>query len=71
MACVLTLSCLLKYRQVFSMSKKFSVYEGRFVCQSCKAEVMSARFWKQEVELSWKCKACEGVSTVSLNGRGY
>ena len=53
------------------MSKKFSIYEGRFFCHSSKNEVLTARYWKQEVELSWKCKECEEVSTVSLNGRGY
>ena len=48
------------------MSKKFSIYEGRFFCHSCKNEVLTARYWKQEVELSWKCKECEEVSVVSL-----
>ena len=56
------------------MSKKFSIYEGRFFCHSCKNEVLTARYWKQEVELSWKCKECEEVSTllalmvVDING---
>jgi RNase P subunit RPR2 len=71
MACEQTLSCLLRFKQVLSMSKKFSIYEGRFFCHSCKNEVLTARYWKQEVELSWKCKECEEVSVVSLSGRGY
>lgn len=53
------------------MAKKFSVYEGKFVCHKCKAEVHTARYWTREVELSWKCKSCDEVSTVNLSVRGY
>ena len=53
------------------MSKKFSIYEGQFVCHGCKGKVPTARFWKSEVELTWKCKECEHVSKVNLYVRGY
>jgi len=53
------------------MSKKFTVYDGTFFCHECKAEIPTARFWKAEVELSWKCKECEHVSQVDLYVRGY
>ena len=53
------------------MSKKFTIYDGTFFCHECKAEVPTARFWKAQVELSWKCKGvrarfpgrpvCEGL----------
>ena len=53
------------------MSKKFTIYDGKFFCHECKAEVPTARFWKSQVELTWKCKNCEHVSQVDLYVRGY
>lgn len=34
---------------------KFSVYEGRFSCHTCKEEVSSLRLWRETLELTWMC----------------
>lgn len=45
---------------------------GQFSCQSCGKNSTSARFYKSLLELTWKCKSCEHVSTVSIfKERGY
>lgn len=51
------------------MSKsKYTVYPGKFICQSCKVEVSSLRLYPKTQEVTWMCK--EGhTSNVSLNKR--
>lgn len=49
---------------------KFSVYNGTFVCQKCRAEVAKARFWKDTYDFTWMCD-CKFVSKVNLYARGY
>lgn len=49
---------------------KFSVYEGVFPCQKCKAEVYRARFWRDTYDFTWMCE-CKFVSKVNLYGKGY
>ena len=51
------------------MSKsKYTVYPGKFVCQSCKIEVTSLRLYPLTQEVTWMCKDGH-TSTVSLNRR--
>ena len=53
------------------MSKKFTVYDGTFFCHECKEKIPTARFWKSQIELSWKCKECGHISVVDLYVKGY
>jgi hypothetical protein len=34
---------------------KFSVYNGKFPCHTCKEEVLSLRLWRETLELTWMC----------------
>lgn len=34
----------------------FSVYYGKFVCHTCKAEVKSLRLYAETKEATWMCK---------------
>jgi len=34
---------------------RFTVYEGKFPCHTCKEEVTSIRLWKETLELTWMC----------------
>lgn len=49
---------------------KFSLYEGTFVCQKCKAEVLSARFYLDSFDFTWMCDN-KHLSKINLYGRGY
>ena len=35
--------------------KKFSVFEGKFPCHTCKEEVISIRLWYENNDLTWMC----------------
>ena len=35
--------------------KKFSVFEGKFPCHTCKEEVTSLRLWYANNDLTWMC----------------
>lgn len=52
------------------MPKKYSVYEGVFICQKCNKEVLSARFWKDTYDFTWMC-SCKNVSKINLFSKGY
>jgi hypothetical protein len=34
---------------------RFSIYQGKFPCQTCKEEVSSLRLWLESLELTWMC----------------
>ena len=44
---------------------KFDVIKGTFICQECKINVYSARFWKTNGEVSWMCES-KHLSKVGL-----
>lgn len=49
---------------------KYSVYNGKFVCQKCGSEVNKIRLWKDTLDLTWMCE-CRFVSKINLSVRGY
>ena len=36
--------------------KPFTVHRGTFICQECKTEVYSMRYWGETGKASWMCK---------------
>jgi hypothetical protein len=46
----------------------YSVYDGKFVCHFCKAEVRSLRMYPEQKRLTWLCHN-RHLSEVSLNTR--
>lgn len=45
---------------------------GEFVCQSCQQKISTSRFYPASLDITWKCKDCDTVSTVSIKkDRGY
>ena len=44
---------------------RYNVYQGKFYCHTCKAEVPSARSYYEEKEITWLCKSGH-MSRVSL-----
>jgi hypothetical protein len=38
------------------MSNKFTIYEGRWICKTCKEDVRTMRFYKDTGKGSWMCK---------------
>ena len=44
---------------------KFDVLRGKFICQECKVDVLTARFWKGTGEVSWMCES-KHLSKVGL-----
>jgi hypothetical protein len=47
---------------------KYTVYNGKFPCHTCKDLVLSLRLYSETKEMTWMCK--EGhMSTVNLNTR--
>lgn len=44
----------------------YSVYDGKFVCHSCKAEVRSLRMYAEQKRMTWLCHN-RHLSEVSLN----
>jgi len=49
---------------------KYSRYNGKFVCQECKAEVGEARFYIKSYDLTWMCDE-KHLSKVNIYARGY
>ncbi len=47
---------------------KYNVYQGKFVCHVCKAEVKSLRSYPDEKKLTWMCPE-RHVSEVDLDNR--
>jgi hypothetical protein len=37
------------------MARNFSEYRGRFFCHSCKDLVLIARFYSEDMKLTWLC----------------
>ena len=53
-------------------SDRYSVIQGKFACQQCEQMSNSARFYNVSLDITWKCKSCEHVSTVNIyKERGY
>ena len=51
---------------------KFSVYEGRFPCHTCKEEVTSLRLWRQTLELTWMCSSKHlSKSNIKMTKKDY
>lgn len=51
---------------------KYEVMQGKFECQNCQEILHSARFYTGTLDITWKCKVCEFVSTVNIfKERGY
>jgi hypothetical protein len=36
-------------------NEKFRVFNGSFICQTCKEEVKSLRLWLENADLTWMC----------------
>ena len=34
----------------------YTIYEGQFVCHTCKAEVKTLRLYAETKEMTWMCK---------------
>ncbi len=47
---------------------KYNVYQGKFVCHVCKAEVKSLRSYPDDKKLTWMCSE-KHVSEVDLDTR--
>lgn len=45
---------------------KYNLYQGKFPCHVCKAEVTSLRFYADTKEATWMCKD-KHLSKVNLN----
>lgn len=45
---------------------KYTIYNGKFKCQVCNAEVNSLRNYSEEKLITWMCKD-KHLSQVSLN----
>lgn len=43
----------------------YTVYHGKFICQSCKMEVTSLRLYAETKEATWMCKE-KHLSKVSF-----
>jgi hypothetical protein len=52
------------------MSNKFTVYEGKFICKTCKKEVKSLRLYKDTGMVSWMCSD-KHLTEVKLYHIGY
>jgi hypothetical protein len=46
-------------------NKPFTVYKGLFNCQTCKVDVYSMRFWREQGTATWMCSE-KHVSEVQL-----
>lgn len=45
---------------------------GEFSCQTCQQKISTARFYPAALDITWKCKDCDAVSTVNIRrDRGY
>lgn len=57
-----------------SLSKyaKYDVINGKFSCQGCNKDAFSARFYPTALDITWKCKYCDTISTVNIfKEKGY
>lgn len=54
--------------QVEALSSRYTVYQGDFVCHTCKARVGTIRHYFDEQFLTWVCLE-KHLSKVSLNTR--
>jgi hypothetical protein len=46
----------------------YTVYNGLFLCQTCKIEVRSLRLYAETKTITWMCKE-KHISTVNLGKR--
>jgi hypothetical protein len=46
----------------------FTVYHGKFLCHTCKAEVGTLRLYAETKEMTWMCKD-KHISKVNLGKR--
>ncbi len=46
----------------------YTVYDGKFVCHDCKAEVKTLRMYHEQLRITWLCRN-RHLSEVSLNTR--
>ena len=46
----------------------FTVYQGQFLCHTCKAEVKTLRLYAETKEMTWMCKD-KHLSKVNLGKR--
>ena len=46
----------------------YTVYSGKFLCHTCKTEVITLRLYPIEKEMTWMCKD-KHLSKVSLGKR--
>jgi hypothetical protein len=53
-----------------NLTLKYTLYNGKFICQTCKAIVETARMYKEKQDLTWMC-ANKHLSKVNFNVRGY
>lgn len=44
---------------------KYTVYEGKFICHTCKSEVKTLRLYPETKEATWMCKE-KHLSKVSF-----
>lgn len=44
---------------------KYTVYEGKFICHTCKGEVKTLRLYAETKEATWMCKE-KHLSKVSF-----
>ena len=49
---------------------KYTVYDGQFICYTCKEVVDKARLWKDTLDLTWRCNN-KHTSKVNLSVKGY
>lgn len=47
------------------MVDKFNTFKSKSVCQTCKEEVLSIRFWIETGDVSWLCSK-KHISRISL-----
>ena len=46
----------------------YTIYEGQFICQVCKAEVRTLRLYAETKEMTWMCKE-KHLSKVNVGKR--
>jgi hypothetical protein len=47
---------------------RYSIYDGKFVCHTCRSEVKTLRMYSEQKRLTWLCDS-KHLSEVSLNTR--
>lgn len=50
------------------MSNRYTVYQGKFICHSCKEIVFNMRYYPASKQMTWLC-ANNHMSKVSLQTR--